>query len=97
MNLDDEEGCRYAVHGDSRVGCIEHEHCVEGSVVSSVQCRLSVLGVRVRAHQGQPSLFALPLPRLAFALLPSLVPFSTYCSISEHFVLRAQLVFLACK
>lgn len=45
MNVDDEEGCRYAVHGDSRVGCIEHEHCVEGSVVSTAQCRLSVLGV----------------------------------------------------
>lgn len=30
------------MEGDSRVGCIEHEHCVEGSVVSTAQCRLSV-------------------------------------------------------
>lgn len=95
MNVEDEEGCLYAVHGDSRVGCIEHEHCVEGSVVSTAQCRLSVLSELTKASL-LSSLF-LSLSRLDFALLPSLVPFSTYCSISEHFVLRAQLVFLACK
>lgn len=51
------------MEGDSRVGCIEHEHCVEGSVVSTAQCRLSVA---YSVSESEPS-----SPRPAFSLRSS--------------------------
>lgn len=83
------------MEGDSRVGCIEHEQL--STVLREVwSALLNAVCLCPSPSSPRPafSLRSSSLSTLDFALLPSLVPFSTYCSVSEHFVLRAQLVFL---
>lgn len=98
-NNDEERMSLCRTWRQDRVGCIEHELCVEGSAWSALLNAVSVCLYSVSESKlTKASLLSssLPLPRLAFALLPSLVqPFLTYCSINEHcgqyFVLRANL------